>query len=79
LLSTEEADGFVIPRPQEQGLYRNFINLNRLVRELMQIDGSKHPKKYHQQVNALLAGQKPFSDAFIFSHLRSNNDTDQHQ
>ncbi len=62
-----------------QDLYRSFINLNRLARELLQIDSIKYPKQFDDQVKALISGEKQFSDALVFDQLLSIHDTDKHE
>jgi len=60
-----------------QVIYSSFVNLNRLARELLQIDRATHPKKFEEQVDALMAGRKQFTDELIFSELHLNRETDE--
>ena len=62
-----------------QDLYHSFFGLNRLARELLKIDGAKYPKKFHEQIDALLAGQKESRDELVFKQLWSNQETDKKQ
>jgi hypothetical protein len=55
-----------------QDLYHDFINLNRHAKELLQIDRIRHPKKFDEKVDDLIAGRKQFNDDFVFNQLRSN-------
>lgn len=34
------------------------IGLNRLTLDLLKIDGAKRPKEFHEQIDALISGQK---------------------
>jgi len=52
-----------------QDIYRGFIDLNRHAKELMQIDGIRHPKQFSEQVSNLLAGRKLFNDEHVFNQL----------
>lgn len=62
-----------------QDLYRGFMDLNRLVKELIQIDSIKHPKQFNEQVDNLLAGRNLFNDEHVFNQLRLNLQTDEQQ
>ena len=63
----------------DQDLYHSFFGLNRLARELLKTDGAKYPKKFHEQIDALLAGQKESRDELVFKQLWSNQETDKKQ
>ena len=45
----------------------------------MKIDGAKYPKKFHEQIDALLAGQKESRDELVFKQLWSKHQTDEQQ
>jgi hypothetical protein len=62
-----------------QDIYRGFIDLNRHAKELMQIDGIRHPNQFNEQVNNLLAGRKLFNDEHVFNQLHLNLQTDEQQ
>jgi len=55
-----------------QDLYRSFVGLNRHAKELLLINRIRHPKKYDEKVDDLIAGRKQFNDDFVFNQLRSN-------
>jgi len=59
-----------------QPIYRSFISLNRLARELLELDGTKYPQRYKEKVDALISGQKQFRDELVFNQLHSNHETD---
>jgi len=56
-----------------QDLYRSFVGLNRHAKELLLINRIRHPKKYDEKVDDLIAGRKQFNDDFVFNQLRSNH------
>ena len=62
-----------------QDIYRGFIDLNRNAKELMQIDGIRHPKQFNEQVVNLLAGRKLFNGKHVFNQLHLNLQTDKQQ
>ena len=55
-----------------QDLYRSFVGLNRHAKELLLINRIRHPKKFDEKVDDLIAGRKQFNDDFVFNQLRSN-------
>ena len=56
-----------------QDLYRSFVGLNRHAKELLLINRIRHPKKFDEKVDDLIAGRKQFNDDFVFNQLRSNH------
>ena len=55
------------------------IGLNRLTRDLLKIDGAKHPKEFPEKIDSLLAEQKKSHDELFFKQLWSNQETDKNQ
>jgi hypothetical protein len=54
-------------------------DFNRHAKELMQINGTKHPKQFNEQVDNLLAGRKLFTDEHVFNQLHVNLQMDEQQ
>jgi hypothetical protein len=62
-----------------QDLFRGFSDVNRHAKALMQIDGIRHPKKFNERADQLLAGRNPFNDDSVFNQLRLNLQADEQQ
>jgi hypothetical protein len=62
-----------------QDLFRSFSDVNHHAKALMQIDGIRHPKKFNERADQLLAGRNPFNDNSVFNQLRSNLQADEQQ